>query len=644
VSDSFFRVSGLASGIDTANIIDQLMTIERRPIVKWQDRQNLLSWKKDYWTEINNSLAAMKTSTANLLETSTMEAKTATSGDETVLTGTATSAAAVAVYNITVSNLATTTSVRSGAGALSLGLGGAIDAAQPIDSSAAKFGTTPTAGTYTVNGVVFTLSDTDSDNVIDEIEVTENGSTLYTYSNAAGISLNNIITAFNDAAVNAATDVTASYAAGSDAFSLTADTPGGDLNLGTAGDTSNFLTAVHILAAARSGDAKTSVTHLGHVKTDTALSSSNFATAITGDGSGNGTFKINGVEIDYNIDDDDLGDVISRINNSDAGVVATYDSISDRLILTSKTTGNLSVTRENVTGNFLTATDLLAGATEALGENAAFTVAGFNGGNPIYSTSNTVSDVITGVSFTLKAESATAVELEITHNTTKAKDAIKDFVNKYNATMTLINSRLNEAKVNGADTDAEKRQGLLRGDRLLVTIRQELAEKAMNMVSRDYDGSADTNPIPASLDQLSEIGITITDTDFGKSGTLELNETVLDEKLRDNPATVARIFNYDSSTDTRDGVARRINDLTDSLTSTSTQIENGQSYKEGTIPRQKDVLDDEIEYFDERIDDLEVRLALREEQLIAEFTAMESALSKLQAMSNWLAAQINGLS
>ena len=50
-----------------------------------------------------------------------------------------------------------------------------------------------------------------------------------------------------------------------------------------------------------------------------------------------------------------LGDVISKINTSEAGVKVSYSSIEDKFIMESKTTGDISnILMEQTSGNLLT--------------------------------------------------------------------------------------------------------------------------------------------------------------------------------------------------------------------------------------------------------------------------------------------------
>lgn len=63
----------------------------------------------------------------------------------------------------------------------------------------------------------------------------------------------------------------------------------------------------------------------------------------------------------------------------------------------------------------------------------------------------------------------------------------------------------------------------------------------------------------------------------------------------------------------------------------------------GTISLQLDSIDSSIESLERREEDVALRIDLRRESLIKQFTAMETALSRIQAQGNWLASQIQAL-
>ena len=169
------------------------------------------------------------------------------------------------------------------------------------------------------------------------------------------------------------------------------------------------------------------------------MSSANFATTISDGGSGNGEFLINGVQIDFNASTDSVNDVLQRINDSAAGVTATYDAVNNRFDLTNKTTGDVGISLQDVTGNFLTATGLSAGTLQR-GNNLLYSI---NGGGTLTSQSNTIdgsSSGLTGLSITALAKGSTTVS--VSSDTATISDAINSFVTDYNAVPSFIVSAI----------------------------------------------------------------------------------------------------------------------------------------------------------------------------------------------------------
>ncbi|MDI6869880.1 MAG: flagellar filament capping protein FliD [Bacillota bacterium] len=631
---SLLRIGGISTGLDTSSIIDALLAIERRPQVIMERNQHILTWKRDYWGEINTKLLAVKTAAAALLDRSKLLAKKATSSDEQVLTATADGTAASGQYTITITSLATETVLRSGSGALGLGLGGKVVLDQPVNSDASRLGVKISAGTFTINGVRFTINSGDylgTGNTSDPLD---------------------ILGKIN--AQSATTGVTATYDEATDKLVLTTTT--GTVNLGAGGDTSNFLSATGLLAAPlEGGNTKRSVVHLGRINPDQTLATANFATGVVDDGTGHGAFKINGVEIAYDATNDTLNQVISRINSSAANVIAAYDSTTDRLILRSKTTGSIGITVEEVAGkgNFLTATGLTeaAGGTQTLGSNAVFTISGFNGDQPITRTTNTVSDVIAGVTLNLKNNPGTPVTLTVAQDVEAAKSLIKEFVSKYNQAISLINTRLSEKKVTDKDwedmTDAERKMGIMRGESALVDLRSRLS----NIVSARVDG------LLGNMDALTDIGIKLgvttgsSTSTTGENGTLVLDEARLEAALKSSPEMVADLFFVDADADgrvdkdangvpTERGIAVQLDWYLSQLTDTATVRRGDVSVKAGIVPRQQDVLTRMIDDLGRRIAAFDERLEQREAELVRQFTAMEQVVGQFQAVSAWLGNQI----
>ena len=136
------------------------------------------------------------------------------------------------------------------------------------------------------------------------------------------------------------------------------------ITLGSDTDTSNFLQSAELYNNG-TGTTVSSAAALGGVNLSTTLNNANLSTPISDGGSGDGEFTINGVAINYDASTDTVTDVLQRINDSAAGVTATYDSLNNTFQLSNKTTGDVGISLQDVTGNFLAATGLSSGTLQA---------------------------------------------------------------------------------------------------------------------------------------------------------------------------------------------------------------------------------------------------------------------------------------
>jgi flagellar hook-associated protein 2 len=101
-----FSFSGLATGIDTGSIIDQLVAIRRRPLDLEIARRDERQATRDAFGEFQSKLLAVKTTLSNLRTSTDALDKSASSSDEDVLTATAGTGAADGVTSLTVTQLA----------------------------------------------------------------------------------------------------------------------------------------------------------------------------------------------------------------------------------------------------------------------------------------------------------------------------------------------------------------------------------------------------------------------------------------------------------------------------------------------------------------------------------------------------------
>lgn len=98
--------SGMVSGIDTEQLIESLMALERRPIVLMQQKLSRIEEEQAAWRDVNTRLSNLESKVKDLLAAGVFDALKVSSSDETVAVATVTGRAAAATYTLRVNALA----------------------------------------------------------------------------------------------------------------------------------------------------------------------------------------------------------------------------------------------------------------------------------------------------------------------------------------------------------------------------------------------------------------------------------------------------------------------------------------------------------------------------------------------------------
>jgi flagellar hook-associated protein 2 len=323
----------------------------------------------------------------------------------------------------------------------------------------------------------------------------------------------------------------------------------------------------------------------------------------------------------------------------DVSVKATV--VDSTLVLEHELTGAANnITASDTTGTALQELGVLLSTPNNFktvlqtAQDASFTV---NGVSVTRSSNTNLTDVVSGVTLNLYAATAgTPVSLEVKTDTDGIVSKIRAFVDQYNTVMDLINTRLSEDKVKDATTDAGMRKGLLRGDSVLIGIKNDLRQIASDPIA--VAGGA--------YDRLSDIGITTDSTDFGKSGKLVIDETKLRDALNTDPASVQKLFFNDSDADGivdagETGVSAKVFSKLNSLTDTSTATYGTTVAKKGIIAERLDSFGRLITSYDSRMADFEQRMTIREQGLRQKFLMMEQSLLMLQGQGDQLSQRLS---
>lgn len=248
---------------------------------------------------------------------------------------------------------------------------------------------------------------------------------------------------------------------------------------------------------------------------------------------------------------------------------------------------------------------------------------------------------VNGITVNMLQASTTVSTINVQSNPEKPLAMIKDFVDKYNETIEILQKQLvekrfpdfqplsDEQKKDLTETEIElweekARSGLLRNDPVLKSAMQDLRRAFMDSVG----GLAEGN-----INHLSQIGINT--GSYTEGGKLFIDEAKLSAALTDKPDEVMALFT------TRDaagnGVGARVYDtlnnvvknLSEKAGSSSSSIDNS------TLSKKIKQMNDEISRWQDR-------LTRVEDRYWKQFTAMEKALSQMNSQSTWMQQNMFG--
>ncbi|OCS87430.1 flagellar filament capping protein FliD [Caryophanon tenue] len=104
---SGMRIGGLASGMDIDSIVEKLMQAERIPVDKLSQKKQTYEWQRDAYRDVNTKLKTLDTYISDNLILKSMNSKTATSSNSSLVSATATGTASGNLSIEGVSRLAT---------------------------------------------------------------------------------------------------------------------------------------------------------------------------------------------------------------------------------------------------------------------------------------------------------------------------------------------------------------------------------------------------------------------------------------------------------------------------------------------------------------------------------------------------------
>lgn len=304
-----------------------------------------------------------------------------------------------------------------------------------------------------------------------------------------------------------------------------------------------------------------------------------------------------------------LTNIKNAINNSEAGVSANVisdTSTTKRLTIVSDETGssNAIELKDLNGGKFLKDTGMINGTRKSAegtsggyiesdisNLNAIFTLNGIQ----IESNSNAITDVLTGVTLTLKktqSEDDQPETLVITQDEETVKEQIQAFIKDYNDVIKYLNE-------NTSVNPTTYKRGIFTGDFTIRQLKIDLRAIASGNVPTVESGN------PANL---TEIGISI-----DRSGLLSLeDEDEFSEALEEGASAVTDLF------DSAQGIAVRIEDKLKGFVTVG-----------GTIDDARSASNLKVRNIKKRESSMETRLRTKETNLRRKFADLQRTLSGL---------------
>lgn len=256
--------------------------------------------------------------------------------------------------------------------------------------------------------------------------------------------------------------------------------------------------------------------------------------------------------------------------------------------------------------------------------------------------SNTTLDV-NGLSLNLVSASDREVKVTVSNDSTAVYDAIKDFVEQYNSALSEMNKYYYADSARGYDplTDDQKeamsdeevekwetkiKDSLLRRDSTLSGILETFRTSLTGITVKASDGKTYS---------LANLGIT-TGKDYKEYGLLHIKGDEDDTDYADSENTLQSMINSDPDIvmEVMSGIASNLYNNINKKISTTTTMKSALSfYNDKEMTKQ-------MRQYKKDIKSWETKLSDMEDRYYKQFSAMETALSKLQSQQNSLASYL----
>lgn len=325
------------------------------------------------------------------------------------------------------------------------------------------------------------------------------------------------------------------------------------------------------------------------------------------------------LEIKLKSNQTSLDDISKAINDADSGISASIVKVKDdeyRLVLTAaegtESKMSISVDGDSKLNDLLSYDSKTGnGKMEQLvgAENAQLTMNGIK----IERQSNKITDAPQGVTLELTKE-VTDARVTVTKSDEKATEAIKGWVDAYNSLIDTFNTLTKYTEVDPGAEAQDKNNGALVGDSVVRTIQTGIRAQFANANSEGV------------FKTLNEIGI----TSDGTTGKLKIDDTKLKKALDENTASVRELLVGDGK---ETGITTKI----------ATEVK-GYLSDDGVIDSAQDNINATLKKLTKQYLSVSASIEDTVARYTAQFTQLDTMMSKLNNTSNYLSQQFTAMS
>jgi len=516
---SLLQVGGLASGIDTNSLLDQLTAVEQTKVTRVQTQEDNCTTQREAFNNLATQIYSFADTAATLSDSTELDVYKSSTNDDTLATVSAgDSNVSAGNYTVVVQKLATAEKAASQSYAsITAGLG--LTGSFQISCSKAAIKNDPSTTTATVN---ITNSDSLKD-VVSKINSAE-GTGVKASIMTTGNGENRLVLTGVDQ--------------GSDTFTLK------ELTGNVLGDNGGL----EVLSSDQSVRSKFNFAKTTGGAADATTKFSDLFTSISGNKLKTGdTITITGnsadgavTSTDFTIDSSKstVGDLVSKIKTAFGANTDVSVNKSGEIVLsnTGSGTGTMSMTLAYKGQDATSSMDL--GTTKAKstfmneiteGSRSAYIL----DGTPISSQSNSDDTTIIGTKINLlKADPTTTVSLSLSLDESGVKAKINAFVTAYNNVMSYIKeqTKVTVSNSKSSNQQAVTSKGPLANDATTDRLKQQLTSLVTSPV-KELEGKT-------NYTSLSRLGIT---TDY-QTGLLVVDDTKLTDAIEADMDGVKSLF------------------------------------------------------------------------------------------------------